>query len=190
MPCFCAFVPTLTHIKPQKVGSDFVKTKLVCTIEPASPSKEMIGQLIEAGMDVMCLNTEHVAHGPGCRGRNHQDVHEYLEESQTATQIGIWLDDDNGPKVRTGNLKDGQPVYIRAGGDFYFVNYSTVFGDDFYFVNDSTVVGDSTRVLTTYTKEVVRNGDEMYVDDGILSFTVVERLPNSISRSPITRVCW
>ncbi|KAI8805299.1 pyruvate kinase [Cladochytrium replicatum] len=145
-------------------GNDFVKTKLVCTIGPASSSKEMIGQLIEAGMDVARLNMSHM--DQDAAAEIIKNVREYLEESQTAAQIGIWVD-TNGPKVRTGNLKDGQPVYIRAG-------------DDFYFVNDSTVLGDSTRVSTTYTKELVRNGDQMYVDDGLLSFTVVERLPDSI----------
>ncbi|KAI8809077.1 pyruvate kinase [Cladochytrium replicatum] len=124
----------------------------------------MIGQLIEAGMDVVRLNMSHMEQDAAAEII--KNLRQYLEESQTAAQIGIWLD-TNGPKVRTGNLKDGQPVYIRAG-------------DDFYFVNDATVLGDSNRVSTTYTKELVRNGDQMFVDDGLLSFTVVERLPDSI----------
>lgn len=53
-------------------------------------------------------------------------------------------------------------------------------GDEFFFVNDLSIVGDNKRIATTYTKELVQVGDQMCVDDGAISFVVVERLENSI----------
>ena len=88
-----------------------------------------------------------------------------LQKDSKRSQVAIWLD-LNGPKVRTGKLANG-PVQLKKG-------------DDFFFVNDPTVLGDSTMISTTYTKELVNIGDKMYVDDGALSFVVVERLENSI----------
>ena len=48
------------------------------------------------------------------------------------------------------------------------------------FLNDSNVIGDSHQVATTYTKELLRVGDVIAVDDGLLTFTVIERLPNGV----------
>ena len=53
-------------------------------------------------------------------------------------------------------------------------------GDDFLFVNDLSVVGDATQVATTYTKDLCQIGDHLVVDDGSVSFVVVERLENAI----------
>ncbi|KAI8855049.1 pyruvate kinase [Chytridium lagenaria] len=79
-----------------------------------------------------------------------KDLRSYIEETSNTAEVGIWID-INGPKVQC--LFDSR--------------------DDFYFVNDETLVGDNTR-------ELVKVGDKMFVDDGLLSFTVLERLPNAI----------
>ncbi|KAI8805340.1 hypothetical protein BJ742DRAFT_820983 [Cladochytrium replicatum] len=68
---------------------------------------------------------------------------------------------------RTGALQDGKPVSVRAG-------------DDFLFMNDYSVVGGSTKVATSYTKKLLKVGDQLFVDDGLLSFTVEERLPEAV----------
>lgn len=68
---------------------------------------------------------------------------------------------------RSGKLKDGKPIHLKAGSEFYFVN-------------DANLVGDETQVSTTYTKELVDVGDKIYIDDGILSFTVVERFQDRV----------
>ena len=67
--------------------------------------------------------------------------------------------DTNGPKIRTGKLKDGKPVYLEVGSKFTFVN-------------DPSFIGNSSAVASSYTRRIVQPGDNIYVDDGLLSFTV------------------
>ena len=53
-------------------------------------------------------------------------------------------------------------------------------GSDYIFVNDPQVIGDETLVATTYTKELLKVGDKIVVDDGLLTFTVTERLDKGV----------
>ncbi|KAJ3109099.1 hypothetical protein HDU97_009217 [Phlyctochytrium planicorne] len=140
-----------------------LKTKIACTIGPASSDKETLGKLVEGGMNVCRLNLSHCTHE--FAKQVIENLRTYIEETNNTAEVGIWID-LNGPKVRSGKLKE-KNVFLKAG-------------DDFYFVNDSELIGDNTRVSTTYTKELVKIGDKMYVDDGLLSFTVLERLDNAI----------
>ncbi|KAJ3235036.1 hypothetical protein HDU78_005526 [Chytriomyces hyalinus] len=142
-------------------GGDVLRTKICCTI--ASYGYDNIGRLIEGGMNVARLNLSH------CTREEAEtvitDMRRYLKEKNTTAQVAIWLD-INGPKVRTGKLAQPE-VYLKAG-------------DEFTFVNDATVIGDNTKVTSTYTKELLKVGDKLFVDDGLLSFTVKERVPEGI----------
>ncbi|KAJ3113132.1 hypothetical protein HK100_002089 [Physocladia obscura] len=144
-------------------GGDVLRTKICCTIGPASYGYDKIGQLIEGGMNVARINMSH------CSREKAEivitDLRNYLQETNSTAQVAIWLD-INGPKIRTGKL-DQPEVYLNAG-------------DDFLFVNDQSIVGDNTKVSVTYTKELLQLGDRLYVDDGILAFTVKERTPEGI----------
>lgn len=93
------------------------KTKIICTIGPATSSLSMIVKLIEAGMDVARLNFSHGAH------ENHQQVMEMISEAsvQTGKKTGI-LQDLAGPKIRLGTLskpsirlEHGQKVILFSG---------------------------------------------------------------------------
>lgn len=141
--------------------SSILRTKIVCTIGPASYSKEMLGKMIEAGMSVARINMSHA---------NHEfvrqvvaDVRQYVAERPTQVEVGIWMD-INGPKIRSGKLKDGlNQIHLVAGQEFYFYN-------------DPSILGDENGVSTTYTKPVLKAGDRIYIDDGLLSFTVIDRV--------------
>ncbi|TPX30537.1 pyruvate kinase [Synchytrium microbalum] len=143
---------------------EIMRTKVVATIGPASSSKKMLAEMIEAGMNVARLNLSHCTHEFAQEAIT--NIRSILTETNSTAEVGIWVD-INGPKVRTGSLKDEKPVFLKGG-------------DSFFFINDVNEVGDNTKISTTYTKELVSVGDKMYIDDGLLSFTVVERLPNSI----------
>ncbi|KAI8613712.1 pyruvate kinase [Chytriomyces sp. MP71] len=144
-------------------GGDVLRTKICCTIGPASHGYEKLGRLVEGGMNVARLNLSH------CSREEAEtviaDLRRYLKENNSTAQVAIWLD-INGPKVRTGKLAEKE-VYLKAG-------------DEFTFVNDATVVGDNTKVSSTYTKELLKVGDKLFVDDGLLSFTVKARVPEGI----------
>ncbi|KAJ3216526.1 hypothetical protein HDU67_009311 [Dinochytrium kinnereticum] len=161
-------MPSRTHPAHLKSATpaargEILRTKLVCTIGPASAGKETLGKLVEGGMNVCRLNLSHCSHE--FAKQVIEDLRSYIDETHNTAEVGIWID-INGPKVRSGKLKE-KNVFLKAG-------------DDFYFVNDENLIGDSSRVSTTYTKELVKIGDKMFVDDGLLSFTVLERLENAI----------
>ncbi len=79
------------------------KTKIICTIGPATASVEMIEKLIAAGMDVARLNFSHGSHD------EHKNVIELIREAgaRSGKQIGI-LQDLSGPKIRLGVLSKQQ----------------------------------------------------------------------------------
>jgi pyruvate kinase len=82
------------------------KTKIVCTIGPASSSPEVLNALVEAGMDVARINFSHGSHSSN--GLIIRGIEKLRE--QTGRNIGI-LQDLGGPKIRVGRLpQEGVPL--------------------------------------------------------------------------------
>lgn len=89
------------------------KTKIVCTIGPASESVETLKQLIESGMNVARLN---FSHGDHEEHRNRiRNIRQAAEE--TGRSVAIMLD-TKGPEIRTGQFKGGQ-AYLEEGSTVY-----------------------------------------------------------------------
>jgi pyruvate kinase len=86
--------------------------KIVATLGPASSSREMIGALFEAGVDVFRLNFSHGVQG------DHRERVEIIRqvEKQMGRPIGI-MADLQGPKLRLGTFAKG-PVTLATGGRF------------------------------------------------------------------------
>jgi len=78
------------------------KTKIICTIGPASESPEMIAKLIDAGMNVARLNFSHSTREEHA---HRMDIIRQVAEAKGAF-VGIMLD-TKGPEIRTGKLQDG-----------------------------------------------------------------------------------
>ena len=79
------------------------KTKIVCTIGPASESPEILEQLIDAGMNVARLNFSH---------GNHEEHKARIETIRKVARekgkvVGILLD-TKGPEIRTHSMENGQ----------------------------------------------------------------------------------
>jgi len=87
-----------------------IKTKIVATIGPSSNTRPVLEKLIMAGMNVARLNFSHGSY------EEHQEVIKTIRSlSRTMNRpIGILLD-LQGPKIRTGTLKDGKPVPLITG---------------------------------------------------------------------------
>ncbi|MCL6446407.1 MAG: pyruvate kinase, partial [Alicyclobacillus sp.] len=79
------------------------RTKIVCTIGPASESPEMLRALIQAGLDVARLNFSHGSY------EEHAARIERIREAakDVGKHVGILLD-IAGPKIRTGKIAGGQ----------------------------------------------------------------------------------
>lgn len=139
------------------------KTKIVCTIGPASESKEMLTKLTNAGMNVMRLNFSHGDYEE--HGGRISTIREVVKE--TGKKVAILLD-TKGPEIRTMNLADGD-VLLEAGQLFTLTT-------------DQSVVGDKTRVAVTYADFAtdLSIGNTVLLDDGLINLTVTEIKGNDV----------
>jgi len=125
------------------------KTKVVCTIGPASNNEETISKLIDAGMDIARMNFSHSTHS------EHKKVFDMLRmcELRAGRPLGI-LADLQGPKIRTGKIEGNE--FDTKEGDLIWLNTKTDF------------LGNREEISTTYTHfvEDVNVGDRVLIDDG------------------------
>jgi len=133
------------------------KTKIVCTIGPASESKEMLTKLVEAGMNVMRLNFSHGDYEE--HGGRIQNIREVSKE--LSKKVAVLLD-TKGPEIRTMNLANGD-VLLETGQTFILTT-------------DQSVVGDKTKVAVTYPELTsdLSVGNTVLLDDGLIQLTVTE----------------
>jgi len=132
------------------------RAKIVCTLGPATSSREGVRALVAAGMDVARLNLSHGSYA------DHEAV--YAEVRAASNDLGRAVGvivDLQGPKIRTGLFANG-PVMLVKGARF------TITVDD--------IPGDQHRVSTTY-KELpgdVSPGDRLLIDDGKVALRALE----------------
>jgi pyruvate kinase len=130
------------------------KTKIVCTIGPASESPEIIEQMIRAGMNIARLNFSHGDFS------GHEKVigHVRAAAKTTGRRIAI-MADLPGPKLRIGQLAE-EPVELKPGDRF------TLTTED--------IVGDASRASVTFPRlpEAVQSGDRLFINDGIIELRV------------------
>jgi pyruvate kinase len=139
------------------------KTKIICTLGPASQSVEQLVELIQAGMDVARLNFSH-----GTYEDHLKSINNVREASlRTGEHICI-LQDLCGPKIRTGILQN-KSIELKEGADFTF----TI----------DEVTGDEHRVTTTYRElpEDVKAGDTILLDDGKMALRVVSKTSSEVN---------
>ncbi|MFW9888921.1 MAG: pyruvate kinase [Candidatus Thorarchaeota archaeon] len=127
----------------------FTRTKIVCTIGPASRSRETLAKMIEAGMDVARLNLSHDTHSA------HRKTFDTIRSIDPAISI---MFDIQGPKIRIGELKE--PVNLETGAQFV--------------ISTKDFVGDSSRVSISYKElpDDIKPGDMIAINDGIVRLCV------------------
>lgn len=130
------------------------KTKIVCTIGPATGSPSAIEKLIKAGMNMARLNFSH---------GNHREHAGYVRNIRKAssklnTPIAI-LQDISGPKIRTGKLKSKE-VQLKEGAEFTLTT--------------ANLTGDEHRVHVSLPvlPASVKPRDVIYLDDGAIKLVV------------------
>lgn len=132
------------------------KTRIVCTLGPASNSTEMIERLIAEGMDVARLNFSH-----GDREQHRQTIRAIRSLSGKAgKEIGI-LQDLGGPKIRLGQLSE-EKIILRHG-------------DRVRLVAGERGEGDAIPVNYPSLLEDIEEGNPILLADGTVQFTVVEK---------------
>ncbi len=132
------------------------KTKVVCTIGPASESEEMLEKLMLAGMNVARLNFSHGTHP------EHQVRIDRIRKvaDKLGLPIAIMLD-TKGPEIRLGDFKDGQ-IEVEAGDTFTLTTRDLL--------GDKTIVSVSHKGLASDVKV----GDFILIDDGLIELEVKE----------------
>ena len=137
------------------------KTKIVCTLGPASDSEEMISRLMDAGMNVCRLNMSHGSYEE--QAARIARIKRLREEKNLPVAI---LLDTKGPEVRTKTVEDGK-VTLEAGSEFILTSRE--------------IEGNAHEVSITYPKmvELVHPGTRVLIDDGLLAMEVV-RIENGM----------
>lgn len=132
-----------------------IKTKIVCTIGPASSSREKILQLAEAGMDVARLNFSHGSH------EEHGAVIQRLQEvrQQLGKPLAIMLD-TKGPEIRLGKFQEGK-IYLLPGQTWTLT---------------SEVLLGNEKIVSLHPPHILRQlvrGMRILFNDGCIAATVV-----------------
>ncbi|MBI3895363.1 MAG: pyruvate kinase [Acidobacteria bacterium] len=132
------------------------RTKIICTLGPATNSREAIGELIKAGMDVARLNFSHGAH------EQHAKLAGWVREAaKEAGRPVSLLQDLAGPKIRTGRLRGGHPISLTKGQKLLLT------------ADDTT--GTARRISVTYPglAKDVRKGNRILLSDGLIELRVL-----------------
>ena len=131
------------------------KTKIVGTLGPASSESEVIGALLDAGMSAVRLNFSHGKHEE--HAANIRRVREQADRRDRMIPI---IADLQGPKIRTGKLKGGEPVSLKAGHTLRLAH--------------QPIAGDEQSVSIDYPTlgEDVEPGDRILLDDGAIALRV------------------
>ena len=99
-----------THVLDNcRTTLDF-KTKIICTLGPSSRTVEQLENLLQTGMSVARFNFSHGSH------EYHQETLDNLRQAMLNTgQMCAVMLDTKGPEIRTGFLKNAEPVKLEAG---------------------------------------------------------------------------
>ena len=138
------------------------KTKIICTIGPASENEEVLTQMCLAGMNIARLNFSHGSY------EEHEKKIELVKRVREKLDLPIAiLLDTKGPEYRIRTFKDGK------------VDIAT--GDTFTFTIDE-IEGDETRVAVNYKllNKDLKPGDVLTVNNGLVKFQVTEISGNDI----------
>lgn len=138
------------------------RTKIVCTIGPASDTEEVIKQLIDKGMNVARLNFSHGTHEDHARRIN------MIRKAagELGAVVGIMLD-TKGPEIRTGVL-EAEKILLEAGKDIVLTT--------------EEIKGTSERLSISYKNlpQDVKPGTRLLIADGLIELKV-----NSVKDSEI-----
>ncbi len=133
------------------------KTRIICTIGPATDSYEMLQKLYDAGMSIARLNMSHGDH------ESHAKVIQHIKTLNRKVKFPIpILLDTQGPEIRTGHLSN--ELDLRQGD---IVSVTTRGPTD---VEESSIQINYEDLL-----EAVNVGDRITVDNGLINFEVLEK---------------
>jgi pyruvate kinase len=141
--------------------AEYLHTKIVCTLGPATSSLEGIRGLIAAGMNVARLNFSH-----GTYSDHSQTVRNLKQAALEQKKRVAILQDLSGPKIRLGRFVDNT-IRLDAGANFT--------------LTAEPIIGDY-KIVSVNTPELLfslKEGDRILLGDGIVELRVLSKGANS-----------
>ena len=144
------------------------KTKIICTLGPASSNEKVLSEMIDAGMNVARLNFSHGTH------EEHAEKIAMIKRVRALKKapIPIMLD-TKGPEFRIRTFKDGK-IKLKDGDTFTFTT--------------EEIIGDKSRVSVSFKGicEQLVPGDKILLNNGLMIFEVVKvEAPNVICKTVV-----
>ncbi len=132
------------------------RAKIICTIGPSCNTENMLRELMRLGMDVARLNFSHGSHEEHAR-----NIERLRRAAQREKRTICILQDLQGPKVRTGPLKDHAAVTLRAGSRIT--------------ITPRAIDGTAALISTTFPDlaREVQPGARILLSDGLIELRVV-----------------
>ena len=132
------------------------KTKIVCTIGPASDSPEILERMIRAGMNVARLN---FSHGDF---ESHAETIQKIRAAAKAVEKRVAIMADlPGPKIRIGELEE-EPIELQPDATFTLTTEG--------------IVGNQSRVSVSFSRlpRAVKPKDKLFINDGLIELEVID----------------
>ncbi len=145
------------------------RTKIVCTIGPASRSEDVLRSLIRAGMSVARINFSH-----GELSEHAQDIQLIRTLADQEQRVVAIIADLQGPKFRVGEIPGGQVTLQAAQG--------------FTLTTRDVAAGDSSAANLPHPELIheMRPGDRILLDDGLLELQVLSATDTDVSTRVVT----
>ncbi len=141
--------------------ADTKRTKIVCTIGPASRSEDALRAMIRAGMNVARINFSHGTHE--AHAKNIANIRRIAQEEGAVVAV---MADLQGPKIRVGDIET--PLTLRTGERITLT------------VQPATGKDNVVNLPHPGLIECVRVGDPLLLDDGALEFEVIKKNPGEL----------
>ncbi len=140
-----------------------VKTKIICTLGPASAKKAVLVKMMRAGMDVVRLNFSH-----GKLDEHLQRINLVREINRTYRRHVLILGDLEGYRIRVGRIKDPQGLTLAKGRDVW--------------LTIKPVAGDGAVLPFDYTGDLdrIKKGTQIFIDDGNIALVAEGRRKDAI----------
>ena len=138
------------------------KTKIICTLGPASINENTIKEMLRAGMNVARVNFSH-----GDRKTHGETIDLFRSVRDSLGKPAAVMLDTKGPEIRTRNFEDGKAT-LKSGEKF------TLTTDE--------ILGNSQKTSITYKglPAELKKGDEVLIDDGKLRLKVLKTTETDI----------
>jgi pyruvate kinase len=139
------------------------RTRIICTLGPASNDETTIRKMILAGMHVARLNFSH-----GDAGEHLRRIRLVRKLSKKYKRHVLLLGDLEGPRIRIGRLKGGRPVELKKG------RYLTL--------TQKNVVGELAVIPFDFEGSLkpIKKGSLIYIDDGNIALVVKSRAKHTL----------